>query len=579
MTDQVRPVRGGEGAPATEPEAAVRLRGVGRVFTTADRLSTTALKEIDLDISRGEFVSLIGPSGCGKSTLLRIVGDLIAPTSGEVLVNGKTAVRARRDRDYGMVFQAPVLFEWRTVEDNVKLPLEVMGYDAARQTARVKEMLDLVELGDFSGHRPWQLSGGMQQRVAIARALAFEPSILLMDEPFGALDEMTRERMNQEVQRIWQQTGITILFVTHSIPEAVFLSSRVVVMSARPGQITHVIDIDLPRPRTDDTRETERYFELVTEVREALRGRRSETGGGRNRVRTAHPGRGGGRLSASAPAMGPAATPRQVPAARRLSRRISYYLPTGLVFVGVLIFWELAVTALELKAFLFPRPSAIATALFENWGGGQYSLLASWLATLLEAVGGLVIGTAAGLGAALITARFISARHALMPLAIAANAIPIVAFAPLMNNWFGTLSPLSKMMMAAILVFFPVMANVTRGLVQVDASALELMRSYAAGESAILRKVRLPNALPFFFTALKLATTLSLIGAVVAEYFGGSSLVLGRIIVQSSSALRFDITWAAVLLAAATGIVLYLAVAAVERVVIPWHASMRSPEP
>ena len=166
-----------------------------------------------------------------------------------------------------------------------------------------------------------------------------------------------------------------------------------------------------------------------------------------------------------------------------------------------------------------------------------------------------------------------------MPLAIAANAIPIVAFAPLMNNWFGTLSPLSKMMMAAVLVFFPVMANVTRGLVQVEASALELMRSYAAGESAILRKVRLPNALPFFFTALKLATTLSLIGAVVAEYFGGSSLVLGRIIVQSSSALRFDITWAAVLLAAATGIVLYLAVAAVERVVIPWHASMRSPEP
>ena len=196
-----------------------------------------------------------------------------------MLVNGKTAVRARRDRDYGMVFQAPVLFEWRTVEDNVKLPLEVMGYDAARQTARVKEMLDLVELGDFGGHHPWQLSGGMQQRVAIARALAFEPSILLMDEPFGALDEMTRERMNQEVQGIWQQTGITILFVTHSIPEAVFLSSRVVVMSARPGQITHVIDIDLPRPRTDDTRETERYFELVTEVREALRGRRNETEG------------------------------------------------------------------------------------------------------------------------------------------------------------------------------------------------------------------------------------------------------------------------------------------------------------
>ena len=270
-------------APATTaaPEPAVRLRGVGRVFATDDGRSTAALKDIDLDIAQGEFVSLIGPSGCGKSTLLRIVGDLIAPSTGEVLINGKPAVRARRDRDYGMVFQAPVLFDWRTVEDNVKLPLEVMGYDATRRAARVKEMLDLVELGEFTGHRPWQLSGGMQQRVAIARALAFEPSILLMDEPFGALDEMTRERMNQEVQRIWQRTGTTILFVTHSIPEAVFLSSRVVVMSARPGQITHVIDVDLPRPRTDDTRETERYFELVTEVREALRGRKSTTDGGR----------------------------------------------------------------------------------------------------------------------------------------------------------------------------------------------------------------------------------------------------------------------------------------------------------
>jgi NitT/TauT family transport system ATP-binding protein len=264
-------------AATAASHAAVRLRGVGRVFSTNDGASTTALKAIDLDIERGEFVSLIGPSGCGKSTLLRLVGDLITPSTGEVLVNGKPAPQARRDRDYGMVFQAPVLFDWRTVEDNVTLPLEVLGYGAARRATRVREMLELVELADFSRHRPWQLSGGMQQRVAIARALAFEPSILLMDEPFGALDEMTRERMNQEVQRIWQQTGITILFVTHSIPEAVFLSSRVVVMSARPGRITHVIEVDLLRPRTDDTRETERYFKLVTEVREALRGRKPGT--------------------------------------------------------------------------------------------------------------------------------------------------------------------------------------------------------------------------------------------------------------------------------------------------------------
>ena len=256
-------------------EPVVRLANVGKTFSRGGEVLTTALEGIDLEIGRGEFVSLIGPSGCGKSTLLRIVGDLIEPSSGEVGVNGKSARGARLDRDYGMVFQAPVLFDWRTVEDNVKLPLEILGRDPAFRTQRARAMLELVELGDFLEHHPYQLSGGMQQRVAIARALAFEPAILLMDEPFGALDEMTRERMNSEVLRIWERTGTTIIFVTHSIPEAVFLSSRVVVMSPRPGRITNVVDIDLPRPRTDDTREGRRYFELVTEVREALR-----TGGG-----------------------------------------------------------------------------------------------------------------------------------------------------------------------------------------------------------------------------------------------------------------------------------------------------------
>lgn len=260
---------------------------------------------------------------------------------------------------------------------------------------------------------------------------------------------------------------------------------------------------------------------------------------------------------------------------RRTTRRVGYYLPTILVFFGVIVAWEVLVSALDLKAFLFPRPSAIGRALIDNFGGGSYALVPSWSATVVEAIGGLLIGTTAGVVVALATSRWVSAHDALMPIAIAASAVPIVAFAPLMNNWFGTLSPLSKMMMAAALVFFPVMVNVTRGLTQVEPSSVELMRSYAATEWTVLRKVRVPNALPFFFTALKLATTLSLIGAIVGEYFGGSSLVLGRIIVQSSSALRFDITWAAVLMAAATGIVLYLIVVAIERVVIPWHASMR----
>jgi NitT/TauT family transport system ATP-binding protein len=257
----------------------VRLAGVDKVFAARDGARTMALKGIDLDIASGEFVSLIGPSGCGKSTLLRIIGDLVQATAGEVTVNGKPAERARLDRDYGMVFQAPVLFDWRSVEDNVKLPLEILGKPRDWRAKRAKEMLDLVELGEFTRHMPYQLSGGMQQRVAIARALSFEPRILLMDEPFGALDEMTRERLNDEVLRIWEQTGTTIVFVTHSIPEAVFLSSKVVVMSPRPGRIVRVIDIDLPRPRTDDTRESTRYFSLITEVRETLRGRRADGSG------------------------------------------------------------------------------------------------------------------------------------------------------------------------------------------------------------------------------------------------------------------------------------------------------------
>ncbi len=265
------PVDPSASVASASSDVVVHVAGVDKVFQREGGAPTTALKGIDVAIRRGEFVSLIGPSGCGKSTLLRVIGDLVSPSAGEVTVNGKPADRARRDRDYGMVFQAPVLFDWRTVEQNVALPLELMGYDAARRSARTREMLDLVELGDFMGHRPYQLSGGMQQRVAIARALAFEPAILLMDEPFGALDEMTRERMNQEVLRIWEKTGTTIVFVTHSIPEAVFLSSRVVVMSARPGRITDVIEVDLGRPRDVTIREHPRYFELVTAVREALR--------------------------------------------------------------------------------------------------------------------------------------------------------------------------------------------------------------------------------------------------------------------------------------------------------------------
>ena len=248
-------------------ENVVSITGVRKVFRRGD---VTALHDIDLDIERGEFVSLFGPSGCGKSTLLRIIGDIIEPSSGAVVVNGKSARQARLDRDYGIVFQSPVLYDWRTVAKNIALPLEMLGWDRGRRTRRVREMLELVELTGFESHHPWQLSGGMQQRVSIARAFSFSPALLLMDEPFGALDEMTRERLNMELLRVWMEMQSTVVFVTHSIAEAVFLSTRVVVMSARPGRITAVVPVDLPQPRTAETREEPRFFELVTEVREQL---------------------------------------------------------------------------------------------------------------------------------------------------------------------------------------------------------------------------------------------------------------------------------------------------------------------
>ncbi len=255
----------------TDRQPIVSVSGVTKVFQGSGGSRVQALDNINLDVHPGDFVSLLGPSGCGKSTLLRLIGDLIAPSAGTVLVNGKPAHQARLDRDYGMVFQQATLYDWRTVTQNVQLPLEVMNYPRARREVRTQEMLRLVQLEEFARHYPWQLSGGMQQRVSIARALAFEPALLLMDEPFGALDEMTRERMQLEVLRIWSQTNTTVVFVTHSIPEAVFLSSRVVVMSARPGRVSGVIEIDLPRPRTVETREHPRFFEKLTEVRECLR--------------------------------------------------------------------------------------------------------------------------------------------------------------------------------------------------------------------------------------------------------------------------------------------------------------------
>ncbi|NNE81181.1 MAG: ABC transporter ATP-binding protein [Silicimonas sp.] len=248
----------------------VSARNLSLTFQTNDG-PVHALKDVDLDIERGDFVSFIGPSGCGKTTFLRAIAALEHPTGGTMTVNGMTPDEARRARAYGYVFQAAGLYPWRTIAGNIRLPLEIMGYERADMEARVENVLELVDLGGFGKKFPWQLSGGMQQRASIARALAFDADILLMDEPFGALDEIVRDRLNEELLSLWDRTGKTIGFVTHSIPEAVYLSTRIVVMSPRPGRITDVIESPLPKERPLDIRDSAEFIEVAHRVREGLR--------------------------------------------------------------------------------------------------------------------------------------------------------------------------------------------------------------------------------------------------------------------------------------------------------------------
>ncbi len=248
----------------------IHLKNIEMKYTNNNGDVTTALNGVSLDILNGEFISLLGPSGCGKTTILRIIADLLKPTSGIVTISGKTPRQIRLEHQYGIVFQNPVLYDWRTVKKNICLPLELLKWKKQEQEERAMEMLDLVGLSHCADMHPYQLSGGMQQRVGIARALAMDPEILLMDEPFSALDEFTRERLNEDLLKIWQKTGKTILFVTHNIPESVFLSEKVFVLSAHPGRLSAVIDIDLPRPRTAEMRDSPEFYSLVAKIRDSF---------------------------------------------------------------------------------------------------------------------------------------------------------------------------------------------------------------------------------------------------------------------------------------------------------------------
>jgi NitT/TauT family transport system ATP-binding protein len=267
---RVESTAGAGGAREVAGRSVIEARSVSLTFETGDG-PVYALSDVDLTVREGEFVSFIGPSGCGKTTLLRVIADLEQATSGTILVNGIPPQEARLGRQYGYVFQAPALYPWRTIEKNVMLPLEVMGFSAAERRERAARNLALVNLNGFERKFPWQLSGGMQQRASIARALSFDPHLLLMDEPFGALDEIVRDKLNEQLLELWRATGKTVVFVTHSIPEAVYLSTRIVVMSPRPGRVIDVIECGLPRDRTLEMRETPEFLKVAQRVREGLK--------------------------------------------------------------------------------------------------------------------------------------------------------------------------------------------------------------------------------------------------------------------------------------------------------------------
>lgn len=250
----------------------IKVNNVSMAYKVNNGENVVALKDVSLDIREGEFISLLGPSGCGKTTLLRIIADLLQPTEGDVSIRGQSPRDIRLQQKYGIVFQNPVLYDWRTVRRNICMPMEIMGVSKKERTSRITNMLELVGLQNFGYKFPFELSGGMQQRVGIARALALNPEILLMDEPFSALDEFTREKLNEDLLSIWNKTKKTIVFVTHNIPESVFLSDRVVVLSPHPGRLSAIVDIDLPRPRKNEIRETPEFYEYVAKIRRSFEG-------------------------------------------------------------------------------------------------------------------------------------------------------------------------------------------------------------------------------------------------------------------------------------------------------------------
>ena len=497
---------------------------------------------------------MLGPSGCGKSTLLKMIAGLLAPSDGRLLLWRKPIGQLDASgRRIAFVFQSPTLMPWANVAANVRLPLDLAGVPRAESEPRVADALALVGLKKFAGALPRTLSGGMQMRVSIARGLVTEPNLLLMDEPFGALDEITRHKLDADLLGLWREKRLTVVFVTHSIHEAVFLSSRVVMMAARPGRLVEDVRIDEPHPRTADFMVSPRFSVHARRLQDSLL--RASARSGRRRERARRQGR---------PHMSVTAFTR-----RESFRRVAY---PGVVACVIVAAWQGVVTGFDLPPYLVPSPWLMMKTLGTDWLPLGHALLVTVKITLLA----FLVATVAGVLISFLFVQSRSVETALFPYAVLLQVTPIVAVAPLIIIWIK--DPTASMVICAALVaLFPVISNTTLGLRSVDPDLQSYFELNRASRTQTLLRLRIPSALPYFFGGLRISSGLALIGAVVAEFVagtGGTGSGLAYQIMQSGFQLNIPRMFAALLLISLTGVALFASMAWLTRVALgSWHAS------